>query len=147
WAAASLTIGIGILPLIAGLGSLWPARGESPSREVTVYRSVTVAAIVGFGMYTALKAAYLSTVFATRVEERNLIYIAPLLFVGTALVLERRRVNPIALALSSGFALYLVAYAGHNLPGSPYELALKLYSDAPGLSILQAANRYMHLSI
>jgi hypothetical protein len=147
WAAASLTIGIGILPLIAGLASLWPARGESPSVELRVFRSVTVAAIVGFGMYTALKAAYLSTVFASRVEERNLIYIAPLLFVGTAIVLERRRVHPVALAAASLFALYLVAFAGHDTPGSPYELDLKVYSDALGFGILQAANRYFHLSI
>jgi hypothetical protein len=86
-------------------------------------------------------------VFATRVEERNLIYVAPLLFVGTALVLERRRVHPVALTLAAVYALYLVAYAGHNMPGSPYELDLKIYSDAPGLSILQAANRYIHLSV
>jgi hypothetical protein len=147
WAAASLTIGIGILPLIGGLASLWPAHGEPRSAEVRVFRSVTVAAIVGFGMYTALKAAYLSTVFATRVEERNLIYVAPLLFVGTAIVLERRRVPAVALAAASLFALYLVAFSGHDMPGSPYELDLKLYSDALGLSIVQAANRYIHLSI
>jgi hypothetical protein len=147
WAAAALTIGIGILPLIGGLASLWPARGETPSTELRVFRCVTVAAIVGFGMYTALKAAYLSTVFASRVEERNLIYVAPLLFVGTAIVLERRRVHPVALAASAVFALYLVAFAGHGTPGSPYELDLKLYSDAPGFGILQAANRYLHLSV
>jgi hypothetical protein len=98
-------------------------------------------------MYTAVKAAYLSTVFATRVEERNLIYVAPLLFVGTAVVLERRRAHPVALAAASIYALYLVAYSGHDVVGSPYELGQKLYSDAPGFSILQAANRYFQLSI
>ena len=40
--------------------------------------------LVAFGLYTAAKAAYLSTVFATRVEERNLIYLCPLLFIATA---------------------------------------------------------------
>ena len=39
------------------------------------------------------KAAYLSTVFSTTVVERNLIYLAPLLFVATALALERGRLR------------------------------------------------------
>jgi hypothetical protein len=147
WAAASLTIGIGILPLIGGLASLWPARGEQADTELRAFRSITLAAIAGFGMYTAIKAAYLSTVFATRVEERNLIYVAPLLFIGTAVVLERRRVHPVALAAAAAYALYLTAFAGHGVVGSPYELGLKLYSDAPGFSILQGANRYLHLSV
>ena len=38
-------------------------------------------------LYTAVKAAYLSTVFSTLTEERNLIYLSPLMLIGTALVL------------------------------------------------------------
>ena len=100
---------------------------------------------IGFGLYTALKAAYLSTQFATRVEERNLIYVAPLLFVGTALVLERRRVNIWALAAAAAYALYLVGYALYHVVGSPYEMGVQLYSDSLGFSILQQANRYIAL--
>ena len=44
--------------------------------------AVLALAVAVFGLYTAVKAAYLSTVFGTRVAERNLIYLAPLLFVG-----------------------------------------------------------------
>ena len=82
-----------------------------------------------------MKAAYLSTVFETRVEERNLIYIAPLLFVGTALVLDRRRVNLVALAAAAAYGLYLVV-------GTPFFMDRQLYSDALGLAILQQANRF-----
>ena len=98
WAAGSLAIGLGVIPLIGGLAALFRAPGEEPSRELRMFRCVALAGLIGVGMYTAMKAAYLSTVFATRVEERNIIYVAPLLLVGTAILLERRRVNCWALA-------------------------------------------------
>jgi hypothetical protein len=147
WAAAAFAIGIGILPMIAGLASLIRPRGEPATTETRVFRGVFLAAIVGFGMYTAVKAAYISTVFATRVEERNLIYLAPLFFVGTALVLERRRAHPLAFLAAAAYTLYLVLDAGYHAVGSSYEMGIKLYSDALGFSILQAANRYLSLSI
>src|SRR5207248_7547781 len=112
-----------------------PARGDERDRTVRLVRCVSAAGIIGFGLYTAMKAAYLSTVFETRVEERNLIYIAPLLFIGTALVLERRRVNLVALAGAAAYGLYLVV-------GTPFLMGVQLYSDALGTSILQQANRY-----
>ena len=147
WAAAALAIGIGVLPMLAGLAALVRPRSETPTAEARVVRSVLVAAIVSFGMYTAVKAAYLSTVFATRVEERNLVYVAPLLFVGTAMVLARQRIHPVALAAAAAFTGYLVLDSGYHAVGSPYEMGLQLYSDAVGFGILQAANRYIFLSI
>jgi hypothetical protein len=137
WAAGSLTIGLGVIPLVAGLTALFRAPGEEPSRELRMFRSVAFAAIVSVGMYTGMKAAYLSTVFATRVEERNIIYLAPLLLIGTAIVLERRRVNYWALAGATLYAAYLVI-------GTPFQMGVQLYSDALGLSILQQANRYLY---
>src|SRR5205085_3648611 len=101
WAAGALMLGLGVIPLVAGLASLVRARGEPPSRNVRMFRCTAAAGIIAFGVYTAMKAAYLTMVFETRVEERNLIYIAPLLFVGTALVLERRRVNLVALGAAA----------------------------------------------
>ncbi len=59
-----------------------------------------LASIVPFGLYTAVKSTYVSTKFGTYTYERNLIYLAPPLFTGTALWLERRRVHPVALAAS-----------------------------------------------
>jgi hypothetical protein len=135
WAAGALAIGLGVIPLVFGLAALVPARGEKRARTVRIVRCVSAAGIIGFGLYTGMKAAYLSTVFATRVEERNLIYIAPLLFVGTALVFERRRANLVALGVAAAYGLYLVV-------GTPFQMGVQLYSDALGFSILQQANRY-----
>jgi hypothetical protein len=137
-AAGALTIGLGVLPVVAGLASLWRAPGEPPTREASSFRSVLLAAIVAFGVYTAVKSTYVSTTFGTYTYERNLIYLAPLLFAGTALWLERRRVHPIALALSAGSVLYL-------LLTTPYEIGQDISYNAPGLAILQQANRYFSL--
>jgi len=136
WAAGSLGIGLGMVPLIAGLASLFRAPGEQASRELRMVRCVMVGAFVSFGLYTGMKAAYLANHFATRVEERNIIYIAPLLFIGTALVFERRRVNVLALLGATAYAFYLVA-------GTPFFMDRQLYSDALGLAILEQANRYL----
>jgi hypothetical protein len=135
WAAGSLAIGLGVIPVVLGLAALVPVRGEERTRELRMFRCVAAGGIIGFGLYTAMKAAYLSTVFETRVEERNLIYIAPLLFIGTALVLDRRRVNLVALLAAAAYAFYLVV-------GTPFYMDRQLYSDALGLAILQQANRF-----
>jgi hypothetical protein len=105
---------------------------------------VTLAGLISVGMYTGMKAAYLSTQFATRVEERNIIYIAPLLLVGTALLFDRRRVNVWALLGATAYAAYLVGYALYHPTQFPYEMNVQLYSDALGLAILQQANRYLY---
>jgi hypothetical protein len=137
-AAGALTIGLGVLPVVAGLASLWRARGETPTRAVTAFRSVLLASIICFGLYTAVKSTYVSTTFGTYTYERNLIYLAPLLFAGTALWLERRRLHPVGLAVSAGFVLLL-------LLTTPYEMGQDISYNAPGLAILQQANRYLAL--
>ncbi|HET8528163.1 MAG TPA: hypothetical protein VFL60_04575 [Gaiellaceae bacterium] len=139
WASGALCVGLGAIPLVLGLAALAPLRGEERSRELRVFRSVALAGIGMFWFYTAMKAAYLSTVFASRVEERNLIYVAPLLFVGTALVLQRRRVNLWALAAAAAYGAYVIV-------GTPLYVGGGLYSDALGLAIFQQANRYFLLS-
>jgi len=133
-AAGAFTIGLGVLPLVAGLAALWRAPGEPFRRELRAFRSVLLGAVICFGMYTAVKAAYVSTTFATLTVERNLIYLAPLLFAGTALWLERRAVHPVAVVAAALFALYLVLT-------TPYEMEKRLDSDALGLAILQRLNR------
>ena len=105
-AAGALMIGLGVLPVVAGLAALWRAPDEPVSYALRVFRSVLLAAIIAFGVYTAVKATYVSISFGTYTYERNLIYLAPLLFAGTALWLERRRLHPIALAASSAFRLH-----------------------------------------
>ena len=138
WAGGALAIGLGILPVLAGLASLARPRDEpeTPSRRVFV--AVFASSLLAFGTYTAIKAAYLSTVFATRVVERNLIYLAPLFFVATAVWLERPRVRPVALAaaaLGTG-VLILVTPVQLDYP----------YFEAPGFSILAEINRTLGLS-
>ena len=143
WAAGSLAIGIGVLPFIAGLAALVRAPGETRAAKLRMFRSVSLAGIIAFGLYTAMKAAYLSTEFATRVEERNLIYIAPLLFVGTAIVFSRRRVSPVALTLVGAYTIYLLGYAMYHVTQYPYQMGVQLYSDALGFAILQQGNRFL----
>ena len=55
------------------------APGTAPRPALARLRGPVRGAILTFGLYTAVKAAFLSTVFATRVEERNLIYLGPLI--------------------------------------------------------------------
>ena len=135
-AAGALTIGLGVLPVVAGLAVLWRVPGEVARRELRIFRSVLLAAILCFGLYTAVKSAYVSITFATYTYERKLIFLAPLLFTGTAIWLERRRLHPVALALSSAFVLILILT-------TPYEMGQDLSYNAPGLAILQQGNRYL----
>jgi hypothetical protein len=138
-AAGAVTIGIGVFPMVAGLASLWPGRGETPTRALTVYRSVLLASLISFGVYTAVKSTWVSTTFGTYTYERNLMYVAPLLFVGTAVWFERRNFNPVAVLVSAAFVLYL-------LLTTPYEMGQDISYNAPGLAILQQGNRYIGLN-
>ena len=52
----------------------------------------------GFGLYTAVKASFISSTFAIRVEERNLIYLSPIVFVAAVRCVAGRRVRPLPLA-------------------------------------------------
>src|SRR5919201_3209748 len=138
-AAGALTIGLGVFPLVAGFASLWPVRGERRTRELSAFRAVLGAAVISFGLYTAVKATYVSTTFGTYNYERNLIYLAPLLFAGTALWLERRAAHQVAVGVAAVFALYVILTTG-------YEMGQDISYNAPGLAILQQANRWIALT-
>jgi hypothetical protein len=133
-ATGALMIGIGILPLVAAFGMLFRVPGEEPRRELRVVRCVLVAALLFFGLYTGIKGGYNQYSFATRVWERNMIYVAPLLFAATALWFDRRRINVWSGAVGAGLALFLVLW-------TPYLMAVRFSSDTPGLAILGQANR------
>ena len=115
WAGGALVVGLGVLPVVAGLATLVRGRDEPRTRELDAFRLVFVSAIVGFGFYTAVKAAFLSTVFATRVLERNLIYLAPLFFVATALWLERPRLRAAGVALGAAVAALIIGLGALHL--------------------------------
>jgi hypothetical protein len=138
WAGGALAIGLGVLPMIAGLAALARPRDEPHTPERTAFATVLATSLLGFGLYMAVKAAYISTVFSTLVVERNLIYLAPLLFVGTAMWLDRPRLRPGALALATFVTglLVLVTQLRLDYP----------YFEAPGFAILAWANRELEVS-
>jgi hypothetical protein len=133
WAVGAFTIGVGLLPVLS-LAALVRPRGEQWTRELRAFVAVAAAAVLTFGFYTAVKAAYLSTVFSTVVEERNLIYLAPICFAAMALALERGRMRWWALAATTGLVLYVILT-------TPYQLDLWPYADALGFGVVQMANR------
>jgi len=136
WAIGAFVIGIGVLPAAAGLAALAPFRWSARPRAERAFLCVALPTLLGYGWYTAIKAAYISTVFSTLVEERNIIYAAPPILVLAALFLHRRRTHVAAIA---GAAIFL-AWAIVKTPFHMYE---HFYADAPGLSILQSANRVL----
>jgi hypothetical protein len=136
WAAGAVMIGIGVLPVVAGLAALFPTNWTRRPRAERAFIAVAIPSLLAFGYYTAIKATFLSTVLTVGVAERNLMYVAPLLLIATALFFERRQAHPLALAGAAAFALYLIQT-------TPYHMEVHFYGDAPGLSILQSANRVL----
>jgi hypothetical protein len=137
WAIGAFTIGVGVLPALGAL--TWLLGGRFRTVGERALAGSLIGAIVGFGLYTAVKASYLSTNFAIRVEERNLIYISPVVFAATACWLLYGRSRLIPLIISSGIVGWL-------LWSTPYHNYEKFYSDAPGLSILQWLNQQWYFT-
>jgi len=134
WALGAFVIGVGVVPFMLGLASLVSRTRDERTDGERAVALVALTAVPIFWFYSAVKAAYLSTAFATRVEERNLIYLAPLVFALFAIFLARPRVRSLPLALMAVLTLVLVLK-------TPYQMGFDFYWDAPGLSILQGANR------
>ncbi len=134
-AGSAFAIGLGLLPVIGGFTSLrlTERRGDPAYRAFAAF---FVTATLTVSLYTATKAAYLSTVFGTYTEERNMIYLSPLLLIGTLLVLESRRIDWRLLLVAAAFVFYMVL-------DKPYQLDYPYY-EAPGYSILTALNRHFN---
>ncbi len=137
WAAGALAIGLGVLPVIAGLAALVPRRGSPPDPARAAFTTVAAATVAAFGWYAAIKGAYLSTTFASRAVERNLIYVDPILFAGTALLIARRGTRWWWALACGAFTLYLVVKV-------PYQLDNYPYYEAHGLAMTAFANRIFH---
>ena len=131
-AAGALAIGLGLLPVIGGLASLWlPERfGDPAYRAFAAYLG---ASLVTVWIYTAAKAAYLVTSLQPRIEERNLFFLSPLLLTGTALCFGARKLNWLLVDAAVVLAL-LISWSGKFIVPSPY-------FEAPGLSIPTLVNR------
>jgi hypothetical protein len=134
WAAGALAIGIGILPVIAGVAALARPRGEPRDPQTRAFVVTSASALVVFLAYTGIKGAFISTVFSTLVVERNLIYLCPVLFAGTALAIARGVGRWWAIAVAAVVTLYVVTAVPLRLNEYPYY-------EAHGLSIAALANR------
>lgn len=132
--ASAFAIGLGLLPLVGGLASLWlPARLRDP--QWRAFAAFAGSIYVVTWTYTAVKTAYNSTVFATLVEERNFIYLGPLAVVGTAVWITSRRWWPGTIA-AWAFVTWLAVYYGYQLDYP--------YFESPGYGIAALANRALH---
>ena len=98
-----------------------PARARSALRRSRVRRTsrarrrprafvvTSVAALAAFVWYAGIKGAYLSNVFATVVVERNVIYLAPILFASAAMAFARGVGRGWAIAAAGVFTVFVVA--------------------------------------
>ena len=131
-AAGALAIGLGILPAIGGLTSLYlPERRTEPAyRAFAVYLGT---ATLTFWLYTAGKATFFVGTKYAFIEERNLFYLSPLFLLGTALTLGARKLFwPLVVAAT---ALVLVVVWSRS-----FQVGTS-YFEAPGLSVLALVNR------
>jgi hypothetical protein len=133
WAVGALAIGIGVVPLIVGVAALARPKGEPRTPETRAFVVTSAAALGAFLWYSGIKGAYVSTVFATYVYERNVIYLAPLLFAGTALAFTRGVGRTWAIAVAAVATVYVVNAV-------PIVLQYPYY-EGHGLAILAFANR------
>jgi hypothetical protein len=133
WAMGALAIGVGVIPVVAGVSALARPKNEASDPRTRAFIVTSVAALVVFVAYAGVKGAYISTVFATQVVERNLIYLCPILFVATALAFARGIGRAWAIAGAAIFTFYVVSAV-------PLKLDFPYY-EAHGLSIAAFANR------
>jgi hypothetical protein len=122
----SLAVGLGILPVIGGLASLRlpERRGDRTYRAYVAWAATIIAALA---VYTADKAAYNSTQFGTYWEERPLIFLSPILLLGTAMALQAKRLDRWVVAGATAFVGVMVLFKTVQL-GWPYY-------EAPGSAI------------
>ena len=138
WSLGALAIGMGVLPLVIGVAALARPKDEPRDPETRAFVVVATSALAAFVWYAGIKGAYLSTVFATYVYERNLIYLAPILLAATAMAFARGSGRGWAIGLSAVVTVYVVNAV-------PVVLRYPYY-EAHGLAILAFANRELSWS-
>lgn len=132
WAIGAFAIGVGVLPVAIALA--WLLGNRFATIEDRALGGLAIGTIVALGLYTAVKASYISTNFAIRIEERDLIYLSPVVFAMLVRWLANGRTRILPLVLS-------VLAVGYLLATTPYENNGNFYSDAPGLTVLQWLNQ------
>jgi hypothetical protein len=133
WAVGALAIGVGVLPLLIGVAALARPKNEPRDSKTHAFVVTSAAALAAFIWYAGIKGAYISTVFATYVYERNVIYLGPILLTAMALALVRGVGRWWAIAIAAAATLYVVNAV-------PVVLQYPYY-EAHGLAGLALANR------
>lgn len=128
-AGSALAIGIGVLPLLAGIALALDPRSLPRTRAATSFQAVLLSSLAAFLLYTGAKGVFGAEVFEPRILERNLIYLAPLLFVAAAVAIRLRAARLVSLAVAAGLTAAM-------LLGTAFPFATPLYGDAPSLSAL-----------
>jgi hypothetical protein len=139
WSTGALAIGIGVLPLVAGVSALARPRSEPRDPLTRAFVLTSSAALMAFVWYAGIKGTYIQNQFSTVVAERNLIYLYPILFVATALAIQRGVGRGWAIAATAIVAFYVIA-------ATPLHLSQYPYYEAHGLAIAAFANRELHWS-
>ena len=127
-AGAALAAGIAVLPVLAGIALALSPRSLPRTRAATAFHAVLLSALAGFFLYAGAKGVYGARTFEPRIVERNLIYLAPLLFVATALA-ARFRASLAAIGVAAALTASMILW-------TTYPLSTPLYGDAPSLAIL-----------
>ena len=128
WAWGATIIGLGVLPAVIGIAMVVPATGIRRTRALAAFTSVLGASLVVLTAYVAVKGTYQAATFEERIEERNLLYIAPLLTIALANFAATRQIRVWALVLAAALTAWSIGSLPLNLAG--------LEGDAPGIAIL-----------
>jgi hypothetical protein len=120
WHLAELDLYVGVVPVFALVVLL--GLGRSLTREELTVVAVTVSTVAWIGVEVAAFATQPSVL---RIEERNLFYVAPLLFICLVVWIERRMPRPPVIVLAAGVLAVALAAA------IPYErfIAVSATSD------------------
>ena len=120
--------------MIGGLASLWlPERAADPAyRAYAVYLALRDRAPAGSTPRPSRPTC--SSTSQNLIEERNLFFLSPLLLLGTAMVLQARKVNWCLVAAATALVLAVAWSARLEGLGAPYY-------EAPGLAISTLLNR------
>ena len=137
-AAGALAIGLGVGPVIAGIGSL-RLRERSDDPVYRAFAAYLAASAIVLVIYAAGKQTFLLEALHPLIEERNVFFLSPLLLLGSALVFESRRLDWRLVALATALVLACV-WSGKFEVGQPY-------FEAPGLSVLTLVNRQYYWDV
>lgn len=136
WALGGFSIGVGIIPVIAMLSVPFVGGDMRRKPGMRSFLLVTGSATAAFLWYAAIKGAYLSTKGYGGIIERNLIYLTPLAFIATAVILERARPPRWAIVSATGVVLGALLWTPLAWGVDQFP-----YYEAHGLAILAFLNR------